>query len=78
MIAKITSYKLYFKLIFFSLIFFFGIKTLLPAAVLTEEEIRYIPDATMPAVCNMELSSAATTETAVITTESTILTRVVN
>ena len=40
MIAKITSYKLYFKLIFFSLIFFFGIKTLLPAAVLTEEDIK--------------------------------------
>ena len=40
MIAKITSYKLYFKLIFFSLIFFFGINTPLPAVVLTEEDIK--------------------------------------
>ena len=46
MIAKITSYKLYFKLICFSLIFFFSISTFLNAAVLTEEEIRYIESQT--------------------------------
>ena len=46
MIAKITSYKLYFKLICFSLIFFFNISTFLNAAVLTEEDIKYIESQT--------------------------------
>ena len=42
MIAKITSYKLYFKLIYFSLVIFLSISNLAISAVLTEEEIKYI------------------------------------
>ena len=41
-----TFNKLYFKLIFFSLIFFFNFKYVLEAAVLTEEEIKYIESQT--------------------------------
>ena len=42
MIVKKTSYKLYFKLIYFSLVIFLSISNLAISAVLTEEEIKYI------------------------------------
>ena len=42
MIVKKTSYKLYFKLICFSLVIFLSISNLGMSAVLTEEEIKYI------------------------------------
>ena len=42
MIAKKTFYKLYFKLICFSLVIFLSISNLGMSAVLTEEEIKYI------------------------------------
>ena len=42
MIVKKTSYKLYFKLIYFSLVIFLSISNLTISAVLTEEEIKYI------------------------------------
>ena len=46
MIVKKTSYKLYFKLIYFSLVIFLSISNLAISAVLTEEEIRYIESQT--------------------------------
>ena len=42
MFLKKVFYKLYLKLIFFSLIFFLSTGNLALSAVLTEEEIRYI------------------------------------
>ena len=42
MIVKKTSYQLYFKLIYFSLVIFLSISNLAISAVLTEEEIKYI------------------------------------
>ena len=42
MFVKKVLYKLYLKLIFFSLVFFLSTSNLVISAVLTEEEIKYI------------------------------------
>ena len=42
MFVKKVLYKLYLKLIFFSLVFFLSTSNLAISAVLTEEEIKYI------------------------------------
>ena len=42
MFVKKVLYKLYLKLIFFSLVFFLSTTNLVISAVLTEEEIKYI------------------------------------
>ena len=46
MFVKKVLYKLYLKLIFFSLVFFLSTSNLVISAVLTEEEIKYIESQT--------------------------------